>query len=114
MLAIVCYNLYRYVQGHQLGFSDLSSIPIILMFFFNTISWNSEEERKDELGQLITFKSAKVSYFVLMIFIFIVFVIEELPHYANQPIKNMPLFLVLCVSTVILPAVEFIVSKRFR
>ncbi|RAP28205.1 hypothetical protein C2W64_00416 [Brevibacillus laterosporus] len=73
------------------------------MFFFNTISWNSEEEREDELGQLITFKSAKVSYFVLMIFIFIVFVIEELPHYANQPIKNMPLFHVLCVSTVILP-----------
>lgn len=33
VLAIVCYNLFKYVQGQQLGFSDLISIPIVLMFF---------------------------------------------------------------------------------
>ncbi|MBA4531475.1 MULTISPECIES: hypothetical protein [Brevibacillus] len=114
VLAIVGYNLFKYMQGQQLGFSDLISIPIILMFFFNTISWNSAEEQRDELGQLITCKSAKISYFALMIVILIVFLCEEAPFHSHQPIKNMSLFLVLCASTVILPAVEFIVSRRFR
>ncbi len=114
VLAIVCYNLFKYVQGQQLGFSDLISIPIVLMFFFNTISWNSAEDQRDELGQFITFKSAKISYFVLMLIILLIFLFVEVPFYSNQPIKNMPLFLVLCASTVILPAVEYIVCRRFR
>ncbi|PPA89109.1 hypothetical protein C4A76_05680 [Brevibacillus laterosporus] len=37
VLAIVCYNLFKYVQGQQLGFSDLISIPIVLMFFFRVL-----------------------------------------------------------------------------
>ncbi|GIP31527.1 hypothetical protein [Paenibacillus sp. J2TS4] len=113
ILAVAGFNLYKYLRDEMLGFSDWIAIPLLLIFFFNTLTWNSEEEQKDERGQLITYKSAKIGYFALLILIFIVFVIVEFPM-KNQPIQNYPLFIVLCAAIVILPVCEWIVSRRHR
>lgn len=113
LLVILGDNLYKYITTQELGFNELLSIPIALMFFLSAITWNLTEEQ-DELGRLITYKSAKVSYFILMIFIFITFIIVEYPTSEGYSLRNKPLFIVLCVSTMILPLMEFIISRRYR
>lgn len=114
LLIVLGFNLYKFIQGNGLSFSDLITIPVLLIFFLNTITWNSDQEQQDELGRMITYKSAKLSYFCLLIFIFITFLVVEFPVRSNQQIENMPLFIVLCVAVVILPAIEFFVARKYR
>lgn len=74
------------------------------------------KESKDEMGQQITYKSFKIGYFVLVIIMFILLIYSEgfSTLYSLDNIQNLPLFIALCSSFIVIPLVEFIVSKRYQ
>lgn len=74
-LIVVGFTIYKIIVGKDVGFNEVIAIGALLMTFFSTITWGTKEEKdgilqEEELGQRITEKSAKVSYFLLTLFIF--------------------------------------------
>ncbi|EEM16767.1 hypothetical protein bpmyx0001_23290 [Bacillus pseudomycoides DSM 12442] len=74
------------------------------------------EESQDEMGQQITYKSFKIGYFVLVVIMFILLIWSEgfSTLYSLDNIQNLPLFIALCSSFIVIPLVEFVVSKRYQ
>ena len=71
------------------------------------------EGEKDELEKLITLKSSKISYYILLIFMFIVLVVSEGAIRLNE-VQNIPLVIVIGLALITLPITEFFVLKKYQ
>lgn len=114
-LIVIGYTIYKIIVGKDVGFNDVFTIGGLLMVFFSTITWGTEEEKdgilqKEELGQRITEKSSKVSYFLLTFFIFGAVVADK---FINETI-NIFLLLLLGLSMILLPFIEFLIVKKYQ
>ena len=114
-IIVISYSIFKVMIGKEFGFNEIMTIAILLMMFFSAITWGNKEEndgvyQKDELGQRITEKSSKISYFILIGLILIAVFIDEL---VNGTV-NMFLLIILGLSMVILPLVEFITAKKYQ
>lgn len=114
-LIIVGFTIYKIIVGKDVGFNEVFTIGGLLILFFSTITWGTKEERdgilqEEELGQRITEKSSKVSYFLLTFFIFGAVVADK---FINETI-NIFLLLLLGLSMIILPFIEFIIAKKYQ
>lgn len=92
-------------------------LPIIalLMMFFSAVTWGTKEEKdgitqEEELGKKITERSSKISYFILLVFIFIAVVIDK---YVNET-SNLFLLIILALAMMTLPIVEFFVARKYQ
>ena len=89
--------------------------PIYLPYFVNWINqgeYNGSGE-KDEINRHIKLKSAKLSYFILMILADTVLFISE-GFEGVKAIENYPLLIVVGLTFVTLPIVEFFYSKKLK
>lgn len=82
LLVVIGFTLYRFSAGHEVGFNEVIAIAAILMGLLSTLTWGTKEEQdgilqEEELGQRITEKSSKISYFVLTFFIFIALAADQ-------------------------------------
>lgn len=114
-LIVVCFTIYKVISGKDVGFNEVITIGALLMMFFSTITWGTKEEKdgilqEEELGQKITEKSSKVSYFLLTLFIFGAVVADK---FINETI-NVFLLLLLGLSLITLPIIEFLVAKKYQ
>lgn len=114
-IVVIGYSIFKVMTGKEFGFNEITTIAILLMMFFSAITWGNKEEKdgvypKDELGQRITEKSSKISYFILVGLILIAVFFDEL---VNGTV-NIFLLIILGLSMIILPLVEFIVSKEYQ
>lgn len=115
IMIVVGFTIYKLVSGSDIGFNEIITIGVLLMGFLSVITWGSKGEKDgiqqdEELGQKITEKSSKIGYFVLTFFIIIA---VGLDFYFNET-SNIFLLLLLGLSMVILPFVEFLYARRFR
>ncbi|KAB7665607.1 hypothetical protein [Bacillus sp. B1-b2] len=115
IMIVVGFTIYKLVSGSDIGFNEIITIGVLLMGFLSVITWGSKGEKDgiqqdEELGQKITEKSSKIGYFVLTFFIIIA---VGLDSYFNET-SNIFLLLLLGLSMVILPFVEFLYVRRFR
>ena len=114
-IIVIGYSIFKVMTGKEFGFNEIMTIAICLMMFFSAITWGNKEEKdgvyqKDELGQRITEKSSKISYFILISLILIAVFVDEL---VNGTV-NLFLLIILGLSMVILPLVEFITAKKYQ
>ncbi|MET3193397.1 hypothetical protein [Bacillus sp. OAE603] len=114
-LIVVGFTIYKIWIGKDVGFNEVSSIGGLLILFLTTITWGSKEEKdgilqEEELGQRIIEKSSKISYFLLMVFVFLAAVIDKLISGSI----NIMLLLLLILSMITLPFVEFLVAKKYQ
>lgn len=114
-LIVICFTIYKASVGKEVGFNEIVSIATLLMVFFSTITWGNKEEKdgilqEEELGQRIIEKSSKISYFVLLLFIFMAVCADKL---VNGTI-NIFLLVVLALAMITLPFVEFLVAKKYQ
>ncbi|MGN7941003.1 hypothetical protein [Virgibacillus sp. 6R] len=114
-LIVVGFTIYKVISGKDVGFNEVITIGALLMMFFSTITWGTKEEKdgilqEEELGQKITEKSSKVSYFLLTFFIFGAVVADK---FINETI-NVFLLLLLGLSMITLPFIEFLVAKKYQ
>lgn len=114
-LIVIGYSIFKIITGREVGFQEVITIGMLLMMFFSAITWGNKEEKDgilidEELGQRITEKSSKISYFILVFFILVAVAADEL---VNGTI-NVFLLAILGLAMIILPLVEFLVAKRYQ
>jgi hypothetical protein len=114
-LIIIGFTIYRITMGKDVGFNEIVSIAIALSMFFSTITWGTKKDKDgifqdEELGRMITEKSSKISYFVLTALILVATFADEL---INGTV-NLFLLVLLGLSIVILPFVEFLVARKYE
>jgi len=112
---IVGFTIYKWIVGDTVGFNEIMSCAIVLTSLLSAITWGSREEgdgpaQDDELGQYITHKSAKISYFVILVLLLLALVADKWIFGR----ENMTLLLVFALSMIVLPLTEWIVSKQYR
>lgn len=115
MLIVLCYSIFKYITGKEVGFQEVIVIGTLWMMFFSAITWGNKEEKdgiliEEELGQRITEKSSKISYFILVFFIVVAVAADEI---VNGTI-NVFLLAILGLAMIILPLVEFLVARKFQ
>lgn len=71
---------------------------------------------EEESSKLLTYKSFKIAYFVLVVIMFLLLIFSEgFSMGANlDGVKNLPLFIAICSSFFIYPIVELIVAKQYK
>lgn len=114
-LIVISYSIYKIITGTTVGFQEVIAIGMLLMLFFSAITWGNKEEKDgilidEELGQRITEKSSKISYFILIFFILVAVGADEL---VNGTV-NVFLLAILGLAMIILPLVEFLVAKKYQ
>lgn len=114
-LIVIFFTIYKIVTGQEVGFNEITTIAMLLMIFFSTITWGSKGDKdgifiEDELGQKITEKSSKISYYILL---FVILGAVAADHWVNGTV-NVFLLGVLALGMIILPIAEYMVAKKFQ
>lgn len=111
-LAVAGHGIYDFVKSGQINGAAILSSFILLSFFFNWINGQSHDGNKGkEKEEQIALKSAKVSYFVLMVLsVAILFISEGVTNISD--INNYPLLVVAGLTFVVLPITEFFYWRR--
>lgn len=114
-LIVICYSIFKIITEKKVGFQEVIVIGTLLMMFFSAITWGNKEEKdgiliEEELGQRITEKSSKISYYILVFFILAAVAADEL---VNGTI-NVFLLAILGLAMITLPFVEFLVAKKYQ
>lgn len=120
LIAIFVHGTYKYItEGSILG-GTIFAASLILSNLINHITWGDpngvSKESQDEMGQQITYKSFKITYFVLVGVMFLILLCSEGFSMGSNldGVKNLPLFIALCSSFLIFPIVELIVAKQYK
>ncbi len=119
LLGVFIHGTYKYVTGGAILGGTIFGGSLIISYLINHITWGDpngvSEESQDEMGQHITYKSFKIGYFVLVVIMFTLLMWSEgfSALYSLDNVQNLPLFIALCSSFIVIPLVEFIVSKRY-
>ncbi|WP_051330792.1 hypothetical protein [Aneurinibacillus terranovensis] len=115
LLYMVGSAIMNVISGKPVTTSDLISIATLLMFFMRFITWGMDRKAEmDEMGRRINYQSAKISYFLLIVILFILWIMDRLVFVRKDDLGNMTLFFALCISLVLLPTVEFFLSRRYK
>lgn len=112
-LIIAGYGVYQWVRFRHIDGAAILCSFIILSYLLNWINWGDHRgggSNKDEEGQLIQMKSAKVSYYVLMVLGAIILFVSEGVTKLSE-IDNYPLLIVVGLTFVTLPITEFFYKR---
>ncbi|WP_286884716.1 hypothetical protein [Aneurinibacillus sp. UBA3580] len=114
-LVLIGFTIYKILSGQIVGFNEISVIAIALSMFLSTITWGTKEEKDgilqdEELGQRITEKSSKVSYFLMTVFIFVAVIADK---QINGNV-NIFLLILMALSMVTLPFIEYLNTKKYQ
>lgn len=114
-LIVIAFSAYKALMGQEIGFNEIAAIGILLMIFLSAITWGDREEKEgiyqdEELGQEITEKSSKISYYILIFCILLAVACDKMIHGT----VNIFLLLVLALAMIILPLVEFFMVRKYR
>ena len=114
-LLVVGFTIYKITVGKDVGLNEVITISVLLMMFLSTLTWGTKEGKDgilqdEELGRKITEKSSKIGYYLLTFFILIAVAAD---NFINETI-NIFLLLLLGLSMITLPLIEFFVAKRYQ
>ncbi|UPO89933.1 hypothetical protein [Niallia sp. Man26] len=114
-IVVVGFTIYKISIGKETGLNEVITIGALLIGFFSTMTWGTKEEKDgilqdEELGQRITEKSSKISYFLLTLFIFAAVFIDNI---LNETL-NILLLLLLGLSMITLPFIEYLYSRKYQ
>ena len=115
ILIVLGFSVYKIVVGKDVGFNEIISLATLTMVFFSALTWGTKEEKdgilqEEELGQRITEKSAKISYYLLLLFILIAVSADQIVNGTT----NIFLLLILGLSMITHPIVEYFYSKKYQ
>ncbi|MFI8710024.1 hypothetical protein ACIGHG_23945 [Bacillus sp. NPDC077411] len=112
---IIVFTIYKMIVGKEVGFNEIIAIGSLLSMFLTSITWGTKEEKdgilqEEELGQKITEKSSKISYFLILLFIFGAIIGDKIVNGTT----NIFLLMLLGLSMITLPFIEFLVAKKYQ
>ncbi|MFE5322566.1 hypothetical protein ACFQ88_28190 [Paenibacillus sp. NPDC056579] len=105
----------KYSTGEPVTTSDLISIPILLMALMQLITWGLDSKaQRDEMGRQISAKSANISYYMMVVALFLLWIVDRIVFVRKDDLGNVTLFFALCLSLVLQPVVEFFLARRYK
>ncbi|ULL13265.1 hypothetical protein DVH26_01480 [Paenibacillus sp. H1-7] len=105
----------KYSTGEPVTTSDLISIPILLMALMQLITWGLDSKaQRDEMGRQISAKSANISYYMMVVALFLLWIVDRIVFVRKDDLGNVTLFIALCLSLVLQPIVEFFLARRYK
>lgn len=109
------YLNVRTIDSYALFALSIFVASLLELHTFGKMSYfdSNSGEHKDELEEHIVKVSSKISYFVLMVVVFIIWAVSEYRN-GEEDMTNVPLMLVFCATIITLPFVQFFVSRRYR
>ncbi len=115
ILIVLGFSIYKIVVGKDIGFNEIISLAALTMVFFSALTWGTKEEKdgilqEEELGQRITEKSAKISYYLLVLFILIAVSADQMMNGTT----NIFLLLILGLAMITHPIVEYFYAKKYQ
>lgn len=86
-----------------------------MITFLSANTWGTKEEKDgilqdEELGKRITEKSAKYSYYILIVFILLAVSADWLVNGSN----NIFVLLILGIGMITLPFVQYVIARKFQ
>jgi len=111
-LIIAGYGIYQWIRFRHIDGAAILCSFIVFSYLINWINWGDHEgsSKKGDEGRQIEMKSAKVSYFVLMVLAAIILFVSEGVTQISE-IDNYPLLIVVGLTFVIQPITEFFYKK---
>ena len=114
-ISVTGFTIYKGSIGETVGFNEIFIISTLVMTFLSAITWGTKKEKdgilqEEELGQRIREKSAKISYYVLIVVILGAVFTDKL---INETI-NVFLLLILGIAMILLPFVEHLVARKYQ
>lgn len=117
IISIGGFGIYEWLVKGTINASTIFFVFLGIGFFFHSITWGDMngkyEGEKDELEKLVTLKSSKISYYILLILMIIVLVLSERVTALND-IQNIPLVIVIGLAIITLPITEFLILKKYQ
>lgn len=117
IVAIGGWGIYEWISKDVIRVTTIFFVCLGVSYFFNSLTWGElygkHEGSKNDSEKYITLLSAKISYYLLLVFMVIVLFISEATVSINE-LNNIPLALVIGIAFVIHPITEFIVSRKYR
>ena len=114
-LCLIGLYISDFINDKKLNVSSIMGTILLLVAWFNFITWGSDKKfQKDEMGRKVATMSAKTSYYILTVGLFILWFIDRIIFVRKNDFGNVSLFAAMCFSLVILPVVQFFSVRRYR
>jgi magnesium-transporting ATPase (P-type) len=108
-------SIISYMNGESVSIAFIISAVLLIMLIIEGLTWDMEfKVQKDEMGKSIASQAAKISYYILIISMFIIWVVDRMIYMRSNDFGNFTLFLTLCFTMILYPLVAFIVSRKYR
>ncbi|CAM3765850.1 hypothetical protein COLU111180_07400 [Cohnella lubricantis] len=101
-------------SGQFLTKGNLLMMAILIGGGFQLYTWrNDDRAKKDERGRLIIQQSSVLSYRILTIALFVLWVIDRRMYHPDNELGNTFLFIALCLSLVLSPLLQLVTARRY-
>ena len=82
---------------------------------FQLFTWrNDETAKKDEMGRQIVYRSSVISYRLLTVILFILWVADRYLYNRTNDFGNEFLFIAVCFAMLLQPILQMIASKKYH
>ncbi|MBJ7570323.1 hypothetical protein JG789_03715 [Bacillus halotolerans] len=101
---------YFKIDGATFDVTEWFLLISLLVAWGQFFTWRTRNEvKKDEMGKQILKKSAQLSYNIVIITLFILWIIDF--FFINNG-KNYTLFIALCIAYITYPLIQFVLVKK--
>ncbi|MFP7177030.1 hypothetical protein [Priestia filamentosa] len=117
MLSLFLLTMYTtdFITGTKLNVNHVIGMVLVVVAWFQFITWGSDKKvQKDEMGKKIVTNSAKVSYYILTISLFLLWILDRMIFLRKNDFGNISLFAALCLALVVFPVVQFFSARRYK
>jgi magnesium-transporting ATPase (P-type) len=102
-------------NGYSIGVTGVIGIVVVLTSIFQFATWGFDRKvQKDEMGKKVATISAKTSYHILTISLFVLWVADRIIFVRRNDFGNISLFAAICLSLVIFPIVQFFSARQYK
>jgi len=115
--AFVLFTIYitDFKDGVRLGVTGVIAIVGVITTLCQLATWGFDRKvQKDEMGKKIATMSAKRSYHILTMSLFVLWILDRIIFLRKNDFGNISLFAAFCLALVIFPIVQFFSSRRYR
>jgi hypothetical protein len=102
---------YIKIDEASIGSAELLVIIALLIGWVQFITWGTRKEvQKDEMGRQIIKDSARVSYYIVLTALLLLWIID---FFLVSKGNNYTLFIALCIAYITYPIIQYVLVKRF-